>query len=173
MRRGGGQVVEGIQADAHAVARRVGLLGVGARPSASSGGTSASSSAFHCGPISVCSCRTESADRPSANTACSKCRLPSAEQVLDRGAQVVADVVGQEAEHALAVAARHEAAAQQRHGVGGLVQRGQLQAQQFVEQAARVHVARHRLRQRLEARRRAQRAAARAARPAHPDRPGR
>jgi hypothetical protein len=73
----GRRVIVGIQADADATA-------LGSRDLASAsiifsrGGTRASSKPFHCGPTMARTAPIDAADRPSANTACSKWRRPSA-----------------------------------------------------------------------------------------------
>jgi hypothetical protein len=75
------------------------------------------------------------------------------EHVRDRGRQVVADVVAEEAEPRGDVAARLEGLAGEPHGVRRLVERGQVEPAQLVEQRARMHVPGDRAGERLEARR--------------------
>ena len=72
------------------------------------------------------------------------------EHVLHCGAQMVTHVVAQEAKHAFGIATRHERIVYQSQ-VSWSGRWPPAQPDQFIEQAARVNVARHRLRQRLEA----------------------
>jgi hypothetical protein len=64
---------------------------------------------------------------------------------------VVADVGAEKAEQPLVVAARHVGLAQQHDAVGFVVDPGQAQATQLLEEAARVHVLGHRLGEAFEA----------------------
>jgi hypothetical protein len=77
-------------------------------------------------------------------------RLPS-EDIGDGRREVVTDVDGEELEHLRPVAGRHEGIEREAHDIALRVVRGEAEPQQFIEQAARVHVLRDAARERLEA----------------------
>ena len=72
--------------------------------------------------------------------------------VGDRRGEMVADVGAEELEHARPVVVRHEGIAHEANGVGLGVHFSEAEAAKLLEQRARMHVLRDRLRERLEAR---------------------
>ena len=142
-----------------------------ASTSACSAGTVAASSACHCAFAMLAEGSHRLGRQLVGEHGLLDVRRRVGENVGDAGAQMVADVAGEKAVGALAVARRRRrcrAAACTRVALD----LGEAEPAQLVEQAARMDVLRDRARERLEARRRALACAARPARPRRSRRAG-